>query len=172
MTELNNTITLTVSEISYLLMLGPKRFSKGMVSGREIHKKLLFNQARVFARYHQVDDGGWILIVGKPDRLKFEKNRGVVEELKTFLGKEQKKVQEKVGFFQAQLYCWLTGLPFLRLYLYDIEEKKIIKTLAYQANLFFVSEAIQKAFEIKTQIDLLDHFVVKASYLESDEQQT
>ncbi len=159
----NDVLTLTAGEISHLLMLRPKRFSKGMVSGAKIHRDLGYNQSRIFARYynHKAGKAGnWILVVGKPDRIK----EGRVEELKTFLGEFQRQVQEKVGFLQVQLYCWLTGLPKGFLYLYDIEKEKLVKQVICSADTVFVKKALDKAIEIKQQIDSLDQLVVQRIY--------
>ena len=149
----SDVLALTAAEISHLLMWKPKKFSIGTQSGIQVHKKLRFNQSRLFSRYIQLDDNRWVLIVGKPDKIDILNTR--VEELKTFQGTYQYLVQEKIGYIQTQIYCWLTGLPNGKLLFYNIEKQKIIREFIFEQDLNYVKKVIETAFEIKSKIDFL-----------------
>lgn len=155
--EMNGRV-LSVSEMAHLLILRPKKFSRGILEGIEIHKKMGFDQARIFDRFYQLKSGERVLIVGKPDKIIPEE--GLIQELKSFVGKKQRETQKRVGYIQGQFYCWLTDLPYFQLHLYDVEERKMTTGKRHTASLEAIEEIVEVAAVVMRHIDKLDGLIV------------
>jgi len=87
-------------------------------NGNEIHRLLGYLQKEVFIRYYRCKDTGQIIkVVGQPDKLNIADDE--VWELKTYRYTVNRERQMTAGIFQAQCYCWLTGLSSYQVHLYN-----------------------------------------------------
>ena len=97
--------------------------------GEEYHRKLGFNQPRVFGRFFKYSEKGrgreWWLVKGRPDRISVERGILYVDELKTYRNNNSKTKALERGDTQGAIYAWLTGAEYYRVFLYDVKTQKM-----------------------------------------------
>ncbi|HIQ49741.1 MAG TPA: hypothetical protein EYH56_00950 [Nanoarchaeota archaeon] len=122
-------------------------FSQNLETGNKIHKKLGYSQDKyIFQRFVEVDGEYW-QIIGKPDEVNEEE--GYIGELKTYRNKKKKEKIKEIAETQANIYCFLSGFPKFKVYLYDALEDKKTYEKEYEANYKKAEEDIKKAVRRK-----------------------
>ncbi|MEM5875185.1 MAG: PD-(D/E)XK nuclease family protein [Candidatus Aenigmatarchaeota archaeon] len=90
---------------------------KSSENGKYYHKILGFENEKIYENVIMYD-GYTIRIYGSPDRVDREKK--VVEELKTYRFKENLDFQKRKGKYQLAIYCYLVGYSDAILYVYNV----------------------------------------------------
>jgi len=117
--------------------------------GSWLHQRLGYNQTEIFKRYYQYQNELW-LVLGCPDKI--DEENGVVEELKTYRNHNRKDFFLEVGRSQANIYCWLTGLPRYAVVLYNAQTKEM-KKYFYDYDEEKAKRDIERGIEIKKYLE-------------------
>jgi len=103
-------------------------------SGNELHQILGYEQDETFIRYYRCKNTGLMIkVIGQPDKLNIAGNE--ILELKTYRYPCNKERQVVAGTFQAQCYCWLTGLQYYQVHLYNAVTRRMEARIKGEFNL-------------------------------------
>ncbi len=128
--------------------------------GQWIHMRLGYNQPEIFKRFLFVEDELW-LIGGAPDLID---ESGNIRELKTYRDGKRKGFLLEVGKTQANIYCWLTGLPRYCVDLYSIPEQKVTDSVCFDYDESKAVEDIKRAIERKKSLEKLRESLRSGSF--------
>jgi len=105
-----------------------KRNYKSNENGKHYHKILGFEGRELYESIIEYD-GFRIRIYGSPDRV--DRERKVVEELKTYRFKESLGFQKRKGKYQLAIYCYLVGYSNAILYIYNVVRRMLESTIYF-----------------------------------------
>ncbi|MFH7880463.1 MAG: PD-(D/E)XK nuclease family protein [Candidatus Aenigmatarchaeota archaeon] len=105
-----------------------KRNYKKNENGKYYHQILEFYGSELYESI--IEYGGFrVRIYGSPDRV--DRERRVVEELKTYRFKENLDFQKRKGKYQLAIYCYLVGYSDAILYIYNVVRRMLERTIYF-----------------------------------------
>jgi len=162
------TYRVTVTQLIGLLVMPKEYLEKCSKRPKkyELNKKFLgFNNSIKYGRYYSYE-GNLFYIEGIPPKINEEEE--MVEGLKICNSKNARKIED-AGIGELALYADLTGLKKIRLYLYNIDTKKLEKK-EYRIKKKEVNDVLRAAFvKYLTTIQRLDEILENAEKIEEIE---
>ena len=133
---------------------------KIMGEGRWYHQRFGFNQPEIFQRYYKYYDKEgveWWIVRGCPDRIEIEDDKLYVDELKTVRSRPKSEALE-IGSTQGNIYAWLVGSEFYRVYLYDVKEG-VMEKYVFEFDRKKAKRDIKKGIRIKKKLNKFKDFI-------------